>query len=93
MSIYLIKPREKYQDENNWNDNPWAPWYDKAHGYVVSADNEKEAREMVVDKACKRTDKYDDVQPEHWLNEEYTICEELNRETEKGILLSDFRRA
>jgi hypothetical protein len=40
--IWLLKPKEFLADE----DNPGDPWFDKAFGFVISAETEEIAREL-----------------------------------------------
>lgn len=39
MKIFVLKPK----DELPINDDPWNPWFDRVFGFIIEANNEKEA--------------------------------------------------
>lgn len=82
MKLYLIRPI-------NPNRNPWDPWYDKAFGFVVRADNESEARAMVGEEAGDEIRKA----PDAWANPQYSSCVELTAEGEAEVVIRDFHAA
>lgn len=83
MKIWILKAI--YQENNScfWS-NPW----DKAHGFIVRAATEKEAREMAQAKAGDEKE-YGEV----WLNPKFTSCKPLKRIGRKGIIMRDFTSA
>ena len=83
MKLWLLRPREEvYGTELDL----WEPWYDKAFGYIVRAEKEKEARELA-------TTGIGDEAKEAWLDAKYSTCEELLPEGEPKIILSDIHNA
>ena len=42
LKVYELRPIENL----HLNDYPWDPWYDKNFGFIIRAENEKEAREI-----------------------------------------------
>lgn len=80
--LYLLTPINIL----NPNKDPWEPWYNKAFGFVVRANTEKEARKL-ASKECG------EEKTEAWLNPEYSTCVELLQEGESMIILRDFAAA
>lgn len=44
LKLWLLEPR---CDSEGCNPAPWRPWYDKAFGFVVRAENEELARRAI----------------------------------------------
>jgi len=63
--------------------NSWEPWYDRAFGFVVRADNEAAARIAAGDQAGNEG-------REAWLSNQLTTCEELTSDGTPGVVLRDF---
>lgn len=72
MKLWLLKPIEA-----------WDPWYDKADGFVVRAQNVKEARKLAAD--C-----HGDEGRSVWLNAQITTCVELTADGPPEAILRDF---
>lgn len=68
MNIYLLNPVKD-----------WEPWYDKIFGFVVVAENEKNARKL-ASMQCG------DEGPGVWLRSEYTSCKIVPTDKEEVIL-------
>lgn len=84
MKLYLLRPRE------NLTDSPWEPWYDKAFGFVVRAEDEKTARTIANgDSGDERWQQ----EQNPWLDESLSTCVELLPEGEQGIVIKDFAGA
>ncbi len=84
VKLWLLKPADGLGDSAETN--PWVPWYDKAHGYVIRALTEKEARTMAANdsgEAMKRA----------WLEPKLSKCEPLAGAGEAEIVLMDYRSA
>ena len=81
MRIYILKAREKLVP------NPWSPWFDKAFGFIVQAENELSARMIAASDAG---DEGDDV----WLKPRFTSCEILLvDDNQTKIIMKDFASA
>ena len=91
--LYFLRLRYDLPEENN----PWEPWYDKAFGFVVRAESEKQARELAnrdggaecgpVRNTVYRTG------GDPWLDPEFSHCEVLTSDGDAGVIIQDFRSA
>ena len=81
MHIYLLRPVKKPP-----NGNPWEPWYDKAFGFVIAAQNEQRARELAAIDCGDEGERA-------WLNPTLSRCELLVAPDEDGVIIQDFARA
>jgi hypothetical protein len=86
MKIWILLPREDLEK----NDNPWEPWYDKAFGFIIRAETEKEAREK-ADEDAGDENRGDTRHP--WLEKKYSSCEELSQDGESMVIIRDFASA
>ena len=86
MKLWLLRPI----DNTSINDNPWEPWYDKAFGFVIRAENEQEAREL-TDAEAGDEKHYNGKRT--WLEPKYATCVELTAEGESGIIIKDYAAA
>jgi len=84
MKTFILRPRRDL-DENN---NPWEPWYNKSFGFIIRAENEKEAREIAQESGGDETNK----KRKAW-GERYSTCVELEAITDKGVIMQDFAKA
>ena len=91
--LWLLRPVEDLTE-----DDPWEPWYDKAFGFVVRAETEKEAREFAHAEAgdenrgeFKGLETPKERTP--WLDEKYSTCVTLYTYGEEGIIIRDFAAA
>jgi hypothetical protein len=93
MKLWLLKPREDLLS----GDNPWDPWYDKAFGFVVRAENEAEARTLANenggDEVHTRYSDAHDAKYVPWLTPRYSSCVELIADGDPGIVLQDMQMA
>jgi hypothetical protein len=82
MKIFLLNAKAKSR--------VWTPWYDKAFGFVVRADDEKQARELASKEAG-------DEGAKAWLNPQQSLCEIVGDAVGNGeeaqVLLRDFAAA
>jgi hypothetical protein len=85
MKLWLLRPK----DDLPKGDNPWEPWYDKAFGFIIRAETEREARSMAQ---AEGGDECDGIRRKRqiWTDEKYTTCTELQPDGEKMIVLRDF---
>ena len=92
MKLWLLRPVAGLEA----GDDPWDPWYDKCFGFVVRAETEQNARDLADEssgdenrekfgKTCKT------YQP--WRDEKYSICIELTKNGDSGIIINDFASA
>jgi len=94
MKVYELRPVENLPI----NDNPWEPWYNKNFGFIIRADNEKEAREIAHKNAGDENrgeflrEKIANTNMP-WLDEKYSTCFEISNEGEKGLIMQDFARS
>lgn len=75
MKLFLLTPVKK-----------WDPWYDRAFGFVVRAENETLARTLASARAGQEGH-------EAWKNPKLTMCKELTTSGESGIILRDYKAA
>lgn len=85
MKLWLLQPK----DLPPGND-PWHPWYDKAFGFVVRAETEREARDIAHDCAG---DENRDPRAQPWKDAAYSTCVELTIDGEAGMVLRNFHSA
>lgn len=85
MQLYLLKPRKIISH----NINPWSPWYDKAFGFVIRAENEEQARKIADENAGDEN--YGGEHP--WLNSKQSTCVLLTNEGKQELVLRDFNAA
>lgn len=99
MKLWLLRPRTDLEY------SPWAPWFDKAFGFVIVAQTEGEARKIAFTETgeyrCGEKDEgtgfsqvYDQPPVNPW-DERNATCIELNTENfaEPQIIMDDFARA
>jgi len=79
MKLFLLKPAVKAQ-------KIWEPWYDKAFGFVVRATDEQQARLLAAGRAG-------DEEPDAWLDDTQSTCEELFPDGPAGVIIRDFAAA
>ena len=102
MRLWLLRP-VGYDDPaaslgKGEHDNPWTPWYNKAFGFVVRAEDESSARKFAHEDAGTENrgtflglDVAETDSP--WLDPDYSTCEELSPEGPEGIVMRDFASA
>ena len=94
MKLWLLMPIQGLSD----GDNPWDPWFDKAHGFVVRAETESEARQLAHEPAGDENrgeflqQKTANTQ-QPWLDSRYSTCTERRPDGEPGVVLCDFHAA
>lgn len=93
MKLFILRPKYDLKDE----DNPWKPWYDKCFGFVISAENEEEARNIAHENGCDENrgwfcDRKISNTQSPWKEEKYSSCKELI-DMEKGIIMADIASA
>ena len=75
MKLYLLTTVEN-----------WEPWYDKAFGFVVRAQDETSARTLASNNAG-------DEGSEAWMNPKLTACNELTPEGVPEVVIRDYVRS
>ena len=92
MKIFHLFPKENIEGEN-----PWSPWYDKAFGFVVRAENEEEARKLANEKGGDETGEISHsiyrTGGDPWLDANFSECVELTEEGNKGVIICDYALA
>jgi hypothetical protein len=94
MKLWLLR----LIDENAETDNPWNPWYDKCFGFVICAENQKEARELAHNDAGDENrgeflrQKIADTKGP-WLDPKYSTCIELTAGDTSIIIMKDMQSA
>ena len=83
MKLWLLRPKGY---ENDQEPEPWKPWYDKAFGFVLRAQNISQARRM-ASMNCG------DEGEQAWLNARWSTCEELTSDGEPGFIMFDIHSA
>ena len=95
MKLWFLEPLD-CSAVNERGNNPWDPWYDKAFGFVVRAEDELEARKLAAEHAgdeAPSTWFASDSDFNPWLDSNYSRCLELTGEGEAGVILRDFAAA
>jgi len=87
MRLYILRAIESNNDQEQ---GPWNPWYDKYFGFVIRAKNPNSARKLAHSNAGDEKFFGDDSV---WLNKNYTSCKELKSEGEEDLIIEDFRGA
>ena len=94
MKLWLLRSIDGLQH----NDNPWEPWFDKVFGFVVRAENEKDARKFAHEEAGAENEGEflgekiaNTTSP--WLDAKYSTCIELLPDGDAGIVLRHSRDA
>ena len=91
MKLWLLRPVGNLPAD----DNPWEPEYDKAHGFVIRAATEGEARDFAHHEAGDENRSMD-IPPRHdvfncvWKDARYSTCVELLAEGEEEVVMTDF---
>jgi hypothetical protein len=80
MKLWLLEPNSNLKPEAD----PWMPWFDKIHRFVIRARDEKSAREIASEHSR-------DEQREVWLDPFFSSCTELKPKGDVGIVCQDFR--
>lgn len=94
MTLWILRPVEDLPH----GDNPWDPWYDKAFGFVVRAESERQARMIADEQACDENrgefmESRIAATKNPWLDPKYSTCVPLDADGEAGVVLSDIRSA
>lgn len=89
MKFWRLTPRH---DTLWWcveGKDPWSPHHERAFGFVVRATDAEEARWLAHGSAGAENDTIEGVKP--WLDEAYSVCEELPADTAPEVLMVNFR--
>ena len=78
MKLFLVQAKAGHPK--------WEPWYDKAFGFVVRAESEREARLLASNGAG-------DEGQDAWIDAEASTCVELTADGEAGMIMQDFAHA
>ncbi len=91
MELWILKPQLNLAKD----DDPWEPWYDKAFGFVVRAETEKEARQLANNEAGEENkgEFLGETITTPWLDSKYSSCNVLTRDGMSEVIISDFRSA
>ena len=81
--MWILRPIEGLVND------PWKPSYDKAHGFIVRAATEMEARKMVD--GMGGDEEKEAKQP--WFDRRYSTCKELKPAGKAGLIMMDFNAA
>lgn len=94
MKLWLL--RKKQNLVNNLKINPWYNGWDMAHGFVIRAESEQAARDLIAysgehdEPGIAVIAAYGDEGADVWLNPNYTECIELIQEGEEEIIMIDY---
>ncbi|HEX2203729.1 MAG TPA: hypothetical protein VHG91_10540 [Longimicrobium sp.] len=89
MKFWRLTPRH---DTLWWcveGKDPWQPHRDRAFGFVVRAADAAEARWIAHQNAGQENETLEGVAP--WLDENYSVCEELRDDGGAEVVLVNFR--
>lgn len=81
MNIWLLRPIDGHE--------AWEPWFDKAFGFVVRAENEETARSLAASQAGDEGR----GQNSPWLDPSASTCVVLQREGNAEVIIMDFYAA
>lgn len=92
MKLWILRPID---DEVNRPGTTYPVWsWDCSYGYVVRAEDERGAREMIANSNALCADDWrfspGDEGAASWLNPELTSCDELTADGAPAILMRDF---
>ncbi|MBE3040275.1 MAG: hypothetical protein IMZ62_15875 [Chloroflexi bacterium] len=90
MRLWILRPRE-FPFGNQ--ENPWDPWYDRAFGFLVRAEDEQEARKLADEEAGDEKDLYQFPDRQPWTDSKYSTCDELLSDGVAEVLMQDFHAA
>lgn len=94
MKLWVLRAKEDLGDDPKLN--PWHNGWDMAHGFVVRAESEQAARDLIaytgnpIDWNVVILSVYGDEGPDVWLNPTLTECIELTQDGEEEIIMIDF---
>jgi hypothetical protein len=92
MKVFHLFPKESIEGEN-----PWEPWYDKAFGFVIRAENEQEARKIANENGGDEVGEVSNnvyrTGGDPWLNPNFSECITLSCDGKKGVIIKDLRSA
>jgi hypothetical protein len=81
MKLWHLKPIDPHS-------GPWKPWYDKAFGFVIRAEDEETARYAA--ESCGGDEiRHGNV----WQDNTLTSCVELLPEGEQEVVIGDYHAA
>jgi hypothetical protein len=86
MKLWLLRPRDDLSEQ----DDPWWNRHEKAHGFVVRADTEQQAREIAHQNAGdeNRASAPTDAP---WLDPKYSTCKLLLPDIGmEGVIVRDY---
>jgi len=94
MKLWILAPAENLSND----DNPWNPWFDKSFGFVVRAQNEKDARSYAHQSAGDENEEIflgrkTSETNSPWLDPKYSTCVVLTQDGDLGVIMSDFHYA
>jgi hypothetical protein len=88
--LYLLKPVVAGPEERRWAGGYRAfSNYDTAHGFVVRANSEREARD-IARRAHLEEATICHYQADGWLDPEKSTCEPISHDGEPGVVLMDW---
>ncbi|MEX0598578.1 MAG: hypothetical protein WD512_19000 [Candidatus Paceibacterota bacterium] len=82
MKVFKLEPAKNLDPKNN----PWEPWYEKTHGFIIRAETESEARRYADQESGNESS--ENLRP--WLNQIYSTCKDLAKESKVGVIMTDF---
>lgn len=82
MRLWLLRPVKD-----------WSPWYDRAFGFVVRAEDAACARKAITTAKEKWDFGSGDEGEAVWLDETKTSCVELTVDGPQEVIMRDFRAA
>lgn len=93
MKLFLLQPADNLPKKN-----PWEPWFDKAFGFVVRAEDEAAARTLAAAAAGDEAGRdYSTTppsdRPNPWLDPALSSCVELTPDGAAEVVIKDFAAA
>jgi hypothetical protein len=88
MKLWLLRPINQ-----NAEDGPWDPWYDRCFGFVVRAESADAARRIAAPEGGSENPHYCRADGSPWLDEALSSCVELSADGAAEIVIQDVHYA
>lgn len=66
------------------DDDPFSNWYEAYLGFIIRANTESHAREIVSNLDTN-------IRPIAWLDEKYSVCEIITPDGDAGVIMADYQ--
>lgn len=84
--LYILRPIDGER-------GAWSPWYDKAFGFIVSAESPAKARKLADEASGDERDPGAIWSKRAWIDARQSTCKELKPTEHSKIIMKDFHAA